>query len=122
MDRRQLRLAIGAGLVGMVASVAILWVTFHTTLRTSFWDSIAQRPLTTSEIGELERCVPPAWWTWLKVVSRDVEVPCGEAWVVQELAEKVRDRDRALWLHTRALNPALSPKTQMRIAVALLVA
>lgn len=122
MDQQQLRLAIRAWLTGMLASVLLLWFVFHTSFRTSFWDAMAERPLGEAETAEVERCEEAPWWTWLKIVHANVEVPCGEVWVVEGLAERVRDQDRALWLQLRSDAADLPARTRMRIALALLIA
>lgn len=123
MDQNQLRLAIRAWLTGVFASVVLLWLAFGRTFESSFWDSMAERPLGDAEATQLDRCEAPGWWTWLKVVRHDLPVRCGEVWVVEQLAEKIASHPaRIQWVSALGAKGEPAPRTRMRVALGLLVA
>lgn len=122
MNRKRVALISGVvlsvlGLVGV-----ILWFTVHTRVRLWMWDRTAAQPFEEGESSAMARCASPNWATWLKLSNVDLDVVCGEAWVVTELAEKIGSADRAHWVELVVADPSTPPGFRMRGALALLLA
>lgn len=108
--------------VAALLSAAVFWVSIQSSVRFTLWSTVAEWQPTKPESRRLAECATaPGWWAWLKVVAKDRRVECGEAWVAQALAQKVRGDDRARWLQEWVVAPDSSPLRRFRSALALAV-
>jgi hypothetical protein len=116
-------LAAAAIVLGaLLLAGSLVWSTMHTEIRLWFWDKIAERPVSEGDQVKIASCSPLSFWTLLKVVQSDMEVACGEAWLVRELADKLNSEDRAHWLALRVDNDNAPAGLRIRGAVALALA
>jgi hypothetical protein len=103
-------------------AASLVWSTMHTQIRLWFWDKIAERSVSEGDQVEIASCSPLSYWTLLKVVQADMDVACGEAWLVGELAEKLNSEDRAHWLALRVGDDNAPAGMRIRGAVAMALA
>ncbi len=121
MDSRKLTILAGVVLAG-VAGTALFWSAIHSSVRWALWAAVLRRPLGESEERDLRECRPVGWWTWLKVLGQDVDVPCGEIWLVDTMTEKIGGGDRAEWLAQWVEAPESGPRLRLRSSLVLAAA
>ena len=118
MDYRRLLIPALVGFTGLIAA-AVFWVAVQSSVRFALWGTVAEWELTAGEERRLAKCKAPGWWAWLKVMSADRDVPCGDVWAVTELSDKVRGPDREAWLQEWVGSSQASPLLRLRSALVL---
>ncbi|MBX2796677.1 MAG: hypothetical protein KTR31_03375 [Myxococcales bacterium] len=121
VDYRRFLMPAGVAAVGLVA-IAIFWLAVQSSVRHGLWQTVAQRQPAKSEFRRLDDCKSVGWWTWLKVLSQNRAVRCGEVWAAEELADKVRGADRVTWLSEWVTSPQSKPLLKLRASLALTLA
>lgn len=120
-DYRRLLVSLAVAGAGLVA-VGVFWAGIHSSVRWALWSTIADQSPNPGEHRRLGECKPPGWWTWLKILSQDRVIQCGEVWGTEALATKVTGGDREAWLQEWVRAPESSAQLRLRSALALTLA
>jgi hypothetical protein len=107
----------------LVVGVVVLgWLVARRGLRLWWWDSLVGTPLDEAALQQLERCEDPGFPAWVRVLTADGPVACGEAWVVETLATHAVRGDQATWLTELVVSPSTPDGARFRAAMALAAA
>jgi len=112
---------LGLGLI-VAAALAAAAVGVQRTVRWAMWSQVMPRPLGQGPTADLTACEPVGWWTALKVLSQDLDVPCGDGWLVATLGDEVRGALRAERLWDWAAGVDQPVRLRLRSALGLVAA
>ena len=112
------RLVLSSVSLGLIALALLAWMG-RSSLLTAYWQVASEWELEDAERAALDACRDPGWMAMLRVLASDLDVGCGDDWVVRSLAGHLTE-ERVVWIRELAVNPARAPRSRLRSARALM--